>query len=121
MPPSHLVPCPACSRHVRAREDACPFCLAALPNALRTSTPPRRATGRLARAGLVAATAAAAALAATACGGEETGPSEPMYQTDYGIAVGDYDAAPDADAPDSLDGSRDESEPTIDAGHDAGD
>jgi hypothetical protein len=44
-----------------------------------------------------------------------------MYQTDYGIAVGDYDAAPDADAPDSLDGSRDESEPTIDAGHDAGD
>ncbi len=80
--------------------------------------PPRRAVARLSRAGLIAATAAAAAIAATACGGEETGPSEPMYQTDYGIAVGDYDAAPDgADAADALhaDDASDSSLPMVDA------
>ena len=90
---SHLVPCSGCSRHVRAREAACPFCGAALPDAVRASSPPRRVVGRLSRAGIIAAGAAAAAIAATSCGGEETGPSEPMLQTDYGIALGDYELA----------------------------
>jgi hypothetical protein len=115
---SHLVPCPGCSRHVRAREDACPFCRTALPDAVRASAPPRRVVARLSRAGLIAASAAAAAIAATACGGEETGPSEPMVQTDYGIAIGDYDAAPDgADAADAAptDDASDSSFPMVDA------
>ncbi len=51
---AHLVACPACSRHVRAAEIACPFCTAALPDALRDSVPRAAPAVRLSRAALVA-------------------------------------------------------------------
>jgi hypothetical protein len=81
---SHLVPCPGCSRHVRAREDACPFCRAALPDEVRSSAPPRRIAARLSRAGLIAAGATAAAIAASGCG-------DTMATTDYGAPGLPYD------------------------------
>jgi hypothetical protein len=66
MSPSALVPCPACSRHVRAAESRCPFCDVAQPDRALDAGPslPRR---RLGRAALM--TAGAALLgAAEACG-----------------------------------------------------
>jgi hypothetical protein len=51
---SHLVPCPACQRHVRATETACPFCAHALPQELRCSAPCALPTTRLSRAALFA-------------------------------------------------------------------
>jgi hypothetical protein len=47
---NNLVPCPACSRHVRSAEVVCPFCSADLPKAVRPAgslRPPAR-LGRLA-------------------------------------------------------------------------
>ncbi len=35
---SHLVPCPACNRHVDVTERACPFCASALPAAFRAAS-----------------------------------------------------------------------------------
>jgi len=53
---SHLAPCPACNRHVDLVETTCPFCAAALPDALRArSTPPP--ARRLSRAAMMAASA----------------------------------------------------------------
>ena len=46
---SVLVPCPGCSRHVRASESACPFCSAALPSDLANRAVPA-ANRRLSRA-----------------------------------------------------------------------
>jgi hypothetical protein len=51
---THLVACEACARHVRASEDACPFCGVAIATAVRESSPRRGPAGRLSRAGLVA-------------------------------------------------------------------
>jgi hypothetical protein len=62
-----LLPCPSCARHVRASEEACPFCAGELP-ASRTSQPlPRSPATRLSRAALYAFGASAAVVAA--CGG----------------------------------------------------
>ena len=107
MLPSHLVPCPGCSRHVRAREDACPFCRGALPDAVRSSPPPRRIVARLSRAGLIAAGATATAVAALHCAAYGTGP------TPYGLDLPD---ASDASVPtsDASDGG-----PPLDSGSDA--
>jgi hypothetical protein len=65
---SHLVSCAACARHVRASEASCPFCHAALPQALRGSLPRRPPPPRLSRAALFAFGTGAATIA-TACGG----------------------------------------------------
>lgn len=56
-----LIPCPACSRHVRAHEVACPFCQAMLGEIDRTAAAavPARVRGRVSR---IAAFAAGAAL-----------------------------------------------------------
>jgi hypothetical protein len=63
---SALVPCPACDRHVRATEAACPFCAAPLPDDLaRRAVPP--APRRLGRA---AALAFGASLTLAACTNE---------------------------------------------------
>src|SRR5678815_4197223 len=62
---AHLVPCPACARHVRASSTACPFCDAALDDAFRTTPPRVIPQRRLARA---ATYALGAALAFSACG-----------------------------------------------------
>lgn len=63
---SALVPCPACDRHVRASEAACPFCNAPLPADLAPRPvvlPPRRL-------GRAAALAFGASLTLAACANE---------------------------------------------------
>jgi hypothetical protein len=79
----HLVACPACTRHVRVTEEACPFCGARLPSSLRESAPPQGPSVRLSRAALLAlgtlGTAGALAVA-PGCGGNTTSTIAP-----YGI------------------------------------
>lgn len=70
---NHLVPCSGCRRHVRASEDACPFCASTLPRQLAKPTLP---TSRLARAQLFAF----GVTLASACGGNEPPPPEPDPQ-----------------------------------------
>ena len=65
---SHLVPCPACNRHVDVAESACPFCATALPAAFRAQQPPAPPRARLGRAALMAA--GATLLGAAACSSE---------------------------------------------------
>jgi hypothetical protein len=96
----HLRPCPACSRHARVSETACPFCGAAFSDAFRGTARPEGPTTRLTRAALFAFGAAgtvgggAAGVAAlstttTACSSS----SEPGYG---GVAPPD-DASPGID------------------------
>jgi hypothetical protein len=59
---SHLVPCPACSRHVLAAERGCPFCGVELPAHL--SPPPALPRARLGRAAMFAAGATLVGVAA---------------------------------------------------------
>jgi hypothetical protein len=86
---SHLVPCPACQRHVRVSETACPFCAEALPENLRCSAPCPLPTTRLSRAALFAFRASlrgaavvgasgVAAAATVACSSSGTG-AQPLY------------------------------------------
>jgi len=72
MADTRLLPCPSCSRHVRAFEDACPFCAAALVAPV-SGPAPRTPAQRLSRAALFALGASAAAVAA--CSGSVT----PLY------------------------------------------
>lgn len=64
---SDLVPCPACQRHVRKHETACPFCTVEL--ALAHLPPPVLPRSRLGRAATFAFGASLVG-AALACGGE---------------------------------------------------
>jgi len=129
MPSSHLVPCPGCSRHVRAREAACPFCQAALPDTVRASSPPRRVVARLSRAGMIAAGATAAAIAVTGCGGSDAAPPAdagemfdasyggPHYEEDSGAdAIADAAPRPDAADAEAVDAA-DTSPPMFDASY----
>lgn len=70
---ARLLPCPACARHVRVSEEACPFCAAALPATMASRPLPRSPTTRLSRAALFALGTSAAAIAA--CGGSTEGDS----------------------------------------------
>ena len=92
---SHLVPCPACHRHVRAHESTCPFCAAALPAA---PAAPALPTGRMSRAAVFvagAAVAGAAATGAAACGGSQAkGPD--VVHNQAPDAGADETAPPDA-------------------------
>lgn len=63
-----LVPCPACSRHVRKNETACPFCATEL--SLAHLPPPALPRSRLGRAATFAFGATLAGAALVACGGE---------------------------------------------------
>ena len=65
---AHLAACPACSRHVRVTETACPFCGGALADSFRAQTAPVPLTVRLSRAALLALGTGTLSLAA-ACGG----------------------------------------------------
>jgi hypothetical protein len=65
---SHLAPCPACNRHVDVVETACPFCAAALPDALRGRLTPQPAR-RLSRAAMMAA--GATLIGAGACSNDD--------------------------------------------------
>ena len=51
---SHLRACPACARHVRVAEQACPFCGGALSSSFRAAAPPQPPRVRLTRAALFA-------------------------------------------------------------------
>ncbi len=90
---SALVPCPACSRHVRAAEVACPFCEAALPNDLAERAVPA-ATRRLER--LAAFTfAASVAVGAAALAGCDAGDSTGGQESNIGAIAPMYGAPPD--------------------------
>ncbi|MDP9152410.1 MAG: hypothetical protein M3O36_20995 [Myxococcota bacterium] len=64
-----LLACPACARHVRVDEDACPFCGAALPSSFRDTTLPPTPSARLSRAALYALRVSALSVTTAACGG----------------------------------------------------
>jgi len=67
---SHLVPCPACNRHVDVAESACPFCAIALPAAFRAQQPSAPPRARLGRAALMAA--GATLMGAAACSSSDS-------------------------------------------------
>jgi hypothetical protein len=99
--------CPACARHVRLDESACPFCRAELPASFSEQRPLAAAARKLNRAALYAlrmGAASATAVATAACSSGSSGGT----QNDSGAIVdasGDAqgDAEP-ADAPqDALD------------------
>jgi hypothetical protein len=103
---SHLLPCPACHRHIEVVENNCPFCAAALPASFRAAQPAPPPARRLGRAALMAA--GATLLGAAACNTNDglvsdAGPRPPrdatvdrgglgpMYGAPvpaYGIAIG---------------------------------
>jgi len=64
-----FVPCPSCRRHVRANENACPFCSSALPEGL---APIPGARARMSRGALLAF---ASTLAVTGCGASTEAPA----------------------------------------------
>lgn len=91
-----LVPCSSCSRHVRATEQACPFCSAFVSSELRARlapTPPRQ---RLDRAGLFALGAAGAALSVACAGAVQ--PVDGSSPTDAGSDSGNVTDATDANS-----------------------
>jgi hypothetical protein len=68
---SHLVPCPACSRHVRVTEPTCPFCGDGL--ALAGTPAPELPKTRLGRAAAFAFGATLVGVTTVvACGGDDT-------------------------------------------------
>ncbi len=86
MTPPPLVPCPACSRHVRATEPACPFCGAPPP----FGAPRPTVSARLTR---VAAFSLGATLAAAGCNHDSL-PIEPTDASTPDLATPDL-ATPD--------------------------
>jgi hypothetical protein len=70
---SHLLPCPACNRHVQTSESACPFCQQILSEEFRATRPRALPCTRLTRAAVFAVGASLAA--APACG-DETGSND---------------------------------------------
>ena len=82
---SHLLPCPACNRHVDAAETVCPFCAAVLHESFRAARPLLSPPRRLGRAALMAA--GATLVGAAACSNNDA------------IGGGPQDAAPKYDAP----------------------
>lgn len=93
---SHLVPCLACHRHVRAVEEQCPFCGAARSAELRASAPPAEPKRRLGRAALFTF---GATLVSAACGSDATTPA------DGGMAGQTADAASETGAAGSTGGA----------------
>jgi hypothetical protein len=100
-----LVPCPGCSRHVRADEGACPFCEAALPQSLGAGPAPIPPPGGLSRfelfrygtrgaKALAGAVVGTSMLATASCGNDQS------VAPAYGIACGvcDEDVIVFADA-----------------------
>jgi len=73
---SHLVPCPGCTRHVRALEVSCPFCAATLGDA--TPLPAARPARRLGRLAMFTfgATLAASSVAVAGCGDDAEEPQQ---------------------------------------------
>jgi hypothetical protein len=71
---THLLPCEACNRHVRASDTTCPFCDAPV-NAARAAVVPAVPTERLSRAAMFVF---GATIAATACVPQETTQQPPL-------------------------------------------
>lgn len=112
-----LLPCPSCSRHVRASERACPFCAAALDTAAASARLAPAPTSRLGRAATFAFGAAVATtLQVSGCAESET--RMPDAGTIDG-AIGPVYGGPPTDA--GADAGRDEdASAEVDAGEDAG-
>jgi hypothetical protein len=117
-----LRPCPACSRHVRVSERACPFCAGELDATFRSVPSPRvPAVGRLSRAALFAL--GASGLAASACSGGPSTSSAPTYGTspclppicaDTDGATGyPFEGAPDGAAQESEEAGTDGASPCV--------
>jgi hypothetical protein len=131
-----FTPCPACARHVKEGDGACPFCGASVPPPAAAVVPGRR----MSRAALLAASAAGA-LAMTDCSSSGTpvygGPvipedgssvedapgSRDANATDTGSAQPLYGAMPVPDAGETTDATPDAAAPadasgvTGDGGH----
>jgi hypothetical protein len=82
--PVHLLPCPGCTRHVRASETECPFCLTALE--FGDTAAPRAPATRLGRAATFAFGAAVATTMQVAgcSGGTSPGDVDSGSGTDSG-------------------------------------
>ena len=94
MTTAHLRACPACARHVRVTELACPFCGVALEAAFRGAPAPVPLSVRLSRAALVALGSGTLSLAA-ACGAA-TGELLPLSGVDAGEGDTGASESPDA-------------------------
>jgi hypothetical protein len=97
---SHLVPCPACDRHVRLTERACPFCATALDARRTVPTLPLPGVG----VGRLALFTFALSASLAGCGepARPLAPNAPIDATDAGA-----DAAPsDASATTATDAGR---------------
>lgn len=120
---AHLVPCPGCSRHVRAGEASCPFC--ASPLTLVAVEPPRTPKARLGRAATFAFGAAVVTtISVTGCS-ESSSPGGNDSGTRVDARIGEedggpaplYGAPPDSGArPDAGSASPDSGPPATDAG-----
>jgi hypothetical protein len=93
---SRFAPCPACARHVKEGDSACPFCGAGVSFVSAPVAP--TAAGRLSRSALFAASAVSAALAATGCSSSSVSPA-------YGGPGVPVDAASASSSGGSSDGS----------------
>ena len=91
-----LHPCPACARHIKIRETACPFCGACVTPREESIAPAVRVAGR---AAIVFATAAA--ITGTACGKKDAPPTPPAADasdmTSSGTVVAVYGPPPQWD------------------------
>ncbi len=95
MTSASLRPCPACARHVRVNEDACPFCGEGLARSFRAGPRPQPPAVRLTRAALFAFGTGTLTLSPAGCGGAVStrgGPGE----NDGTVQVSNGDAASDA-------------------------
>lgn len=94
-----LVPCPGCSRHVRASDIACPFCAIAVASRLGQVAAPALPRRQIPRAALFAFGAATVAGAAglAGCGDDDGGGDDAGPVADMGLPSPLYGApAPDA-------------------------
>jgi len=83
-----LRPCPACARHVRSSEAACPFCDATLPEPTTTTSSSVVRAGRAAMFIAGAALVASAVTATSGCG-DRPKPRDPNLQKPYGAPPAD--------------------------------
>lgn len=86
---AHLVPCPACQRHVRLGSPSCPFCSA--NTAELDDATPEVGSARLSSLAVMTFRATALGVALAACGGE-TGPKPPPAATGGSSAHGGSDS-----------------------------
>ncbi len=101
---AHLRPCPACTRHARVSEHACPFCGKRFAESFRANARPQAPAVRLSRAALAAFGAGTLAFAPACSSGSSNplyGAPPPEYTDDGGTADAQVvgDAGSDAGLP----------------------